>query len=76
MQLEHLWDEFATECHVEILCGYAGHGAHDTDHHMFDRICAEHSADSPTLVVRYGSQFLVLVCQAIAAGKVVTGTRA
>jgi DNA-binding NarL/FixJ family response regulator len=44
VQLEHLWDELATECHVEILCGYAGHGAHDTDNHMFDRICAEHSA--------------------------------
>jgi DNA-binding NarL/FixJ family response regulator len=44
VQLEHLWDELAKECNVEILCGYASHGAHHADHHLFDRICAEHSA--------------------------------
>jgi hypothetical protein len=43
VRLEQLWDELSKECDVEILCGYTGCG-HHADQHVFDRICAEHSA--------------------------------
>jgi DNA-binding NarL/FixJ family response regulator len=47
IQLEHLWDEVARTCDVDILCGYVlknfqqGPGSH-----IYGRICAEHSAVS------------------------------
>jgi hypothetical protein len=45
IRVEHLWDEIATTDDVDILCGYSlgsFHGGQGS--HMFQRICAEHSA--------------------------------
>src|SRR5260221_4787902 len=44
VQLEHLWDEIARTCNIDILCGYVLNGfqrAHES--HVYERICAEHS---------------------------------
>ena len=42
---EQLWDEIAKTCDVDILCGYPMSSFHrEEDSHIFQRICAEHSA--------------------------------
>lgn len=44
IQLEHLWDEIARTCNIDILCGYVLNGfqrAHESP--VYERICAEHS---------------------------------
>jgi hypothetical protein len=43
--LEHLWDEVARTCDLDILCGYSTKGfLREPDSQMYERICAEHSA--------------------------------
>jgi hypothetical protein len=45
IRMEQLWNEVAKTYDVDILCGYplgSFHGAQDS--HIFQRICAEHSA--------------------------------
>jgi DNA-binding NarL/FixJ family response regulator len=45
IRLEQLWDEVGTTFEMDILCGYALSSFHDEeDEHVFQRICAEHSA--------------------------------
>ena len=45
IQLEHLWDEIARRYDVDILCGYALQEFRGMESsHIFQRICAEHSA--------------------------------
>jgi hypothetical protein len=45
IRLEQLWDEIARTYDVDILCGYPLSGVHrDENSHVFQRICAEHSA--------------------------------
>jgi DNA-binding NarL/FixJ family response regulator len=45
IRLEQLWDEVSTTFNVDILCGYALSSFHgDEDEHVFQSICAEHSA--------------------------------
>jgi DNA-binding NarL/FixJ family response regulator len=45
IQLEHLWDEIANTCNVDILCGYVLHGfQREEESHIYASICAEHSA--------------------------------
>jgi DNA-binding NarL/FixJ family response regulator len=45
IQVEHLWDEIAKSCDVDILCGYyPGTVQGEMDSQIFQRICAEHSA--------------------------------
>jgi DNA-binding NarL/FixJ family response regulator len=45
IRLEQLWDEVATAFEVDILCGYALSSFHGKeDEHIFQSICAEHSA--------------------------------
>jgi DNA-binding NarL/FixJ family response regulator len=45
IRLEQLWDEVGTIFEVEILCGYALSNIHgEEDEHVFQSICAEHSA--------------------------------
>jgi DNA-binding NarL/FixJ family response regulator len=45
VQLEHLWDEIAKICNVDILCGYMSDSFHrEQDSLIYERICAEHSA--------------------------------
>ena len=45
IQLEHLWDEIAKTCDVDILCGYVLNGCQrEQESHIYERICAEHSA--------------------------------
>ena len=45
IRLEQLWDQIATIYEVDILCGYALSNFHDKkDEHVFQSICAEHSA--------------------------------
>jgi hypothetical protein len=45
IQLEHLWDQIASNSDVDILCGYALNDFRDSESsHVFQRICAEHSA--------------------------------
>jgi DNA-binding NarL/FixJ family response regulator len=47
VQVEHLWDEIAKNCNVEILCGYVLNSFHrEQESHIYERICAEHSAVS------------------------------
>lgn len=44
VQVEHLWDEIARTCNIDILCGYVLNGfqrAHESP--VYERICAEHS---------------------------------
>jgi DNA-binding NarL/FixJ family response regulator len=44
-QLEHLWDEIAKTCDVDILCGYVLKSCQrEQESHIYERICAEHSA--------------------------------
>ena len=45
IQLEHLWDEIAKTYDVNVLCGYVlTDFQREQEHHILDRICAEHSA--------------------------------
>jgi hypothetical protein len=45
IRLEQLWDEIARTFDVDILCGYSLSGDHHEENsHVFQRICAEHSA--------------------------------
>jgi DNA-binding NarL/FixJ family response regulator len=45
IRLEQLWDQMAKTYDVDILCGYPLGSFHDNRHsHVFQRICAEHSA--------------------------------
>jgi DNA-binding NarL/FixJ family response regulator len=45
IQLEHLWDEIAKTCDVDILCGYVLSSCQrEQESHIYERICAEHSA--------------------------------
>ena len=45
IQLEHLWDEIARTCEVDILCGYILESfQREQENHMYERICAVHSA--------------------------------
>ena len=45
IQLEHLWDEIAKSCDVDILCGYVLNSfQRQQETHIYERICAEHSA--------------------------------
>jgi MEDS: MEthanogen/methylotroph, DcmR Sensory domain len=47
VRLEHLWDQIAKNCNVEILCGYVLNSFHrEQESHIYERICAEHSAVS------------------------------
>ena len=45
IQIEHLWDEMATEYDVNTLCGYVlSDFQRDQEGSIYERICAEHSA--------------------------------
>ena len=45
IRLEQLWDSVGTAFKVNILCGYALSSFHgEEDEHVFQSICAEHSA--------------------------------
>ncbi len=45
IQLEHLWDEIAQTCNMDILCGYVLTSfQRGQEGHIYQRICAEHSA--------------------------------
>jgi len=45
LRLEQLWDEVGTTFEMDILCGYALASFHgEEDEHVFQSICAEHSA--------------------------------
>ena len=45
IRVEQLWDEVGKTFGVDILCGYALSSFHgDEDEHVFQSICAEHSA--------------------------------
>jgi DNA-binding NarL/FixJ family response regulator len=45
IQVEHLWDEIAKTCNVDILCGYVLTSfQRERESHVYDSICAEHSA--------------------------------
>ena len=45
IRLEQLWDEVSKTFGVDILCGYALSSFHgEEDEHVFQSICAEHSA--------------------------------
>ena len=47
VQVEHLWDEIAKHYNVDILCGYVlNRFQHEQENHIYERICAEHSAVS------------------------------
>jgi DNA-binding NarL/FixJ family response regulator len=45
IQLEHLWDEIASTCNVDILCGYVLKSfQREEGSYIYASICAEHSA--------------------------------
>jgi DNA-binding NarL/FixJ family response regulator len=47
VEVEHLWDEIAKSCNVDILCGYVLNSfQREQESHIYERICAEHSAVS------------------------------
>ena len=47
VEVEHLWDEIAKSCNVEILCGYVlSSFQREQESHIYERICAKHSAVS------------------------------
>jgi DNA-binding NarL/FixJ family response regulator len=47
IQVEHLTDEIAKSCKVDILCGYVLTSLQrEQESHIYERICAEHSAVS------------------------------
>jgi DNA-binding NarL/FixJ family response regulator len=48
IQVEHLTDEVAKTGNVDILCGYVLNSSQrDQESHIYERICAEHSAVFP-----------------------------
>jgi hypothetical protein len=48
IQVEHLTDEVAKSGNVDILCGYVLNSLQrDQESHIYERICAEHSAVFP-----------------------------
>jgi DNA-binding NarL/FixJ family response regulator len=48
VQVEHLWDEIARTCDIDILCGYVLNGfQREQESHIYEKICAEHSVVSP-----------------------------
>jgi DNA-binding NarL/FixJ family response regulator len=47
IEVEHLWDEIAKSCNVDILCGYVlSDPQRERERHICERICSEHSAVS------------------------------
>ena len=47
VDVEHLWDEIAKSCNVDVLCGYVlSSFQREQESHIYERICAEHSAVS------------------------------
>ena len=45
IRVEHLWDEIAKTYDVDILCGYAlANFQREQENHIYEGICAEHSA--------------------------------
>jgi MEDS: MEthanogen/methylotroph, DcmR Sensory domain len=45
IRVEQLWDEVGKTFEVDILCAYASSSFHgEEDEHVFQSICAEHSA--------------------------------
>jgi DNA-binding response OmpR family regulator len=43
IQVEHVTDEIARTCNVDILCGYVlNRFQHEQESHIYERICAEH----------------------------------
>jgi hypothetical protein len=45
IQCEHLWDEIARTCDVDVLCGYVLNSFQiEQESHIYHRIRAEHSA--------------------------------
>jgi len=47
IQVEHLWDEIARNCKIEMLCGYVLNSIQrEQESDMYERICAEHSGVS------------------------------
>jgi DNA-binding NarL/FixJ family response regulator len=47
VEVEHLWDAIAQICNVDILCGYVlSSFQRERENHIYERICAEHSAAS------------------------------
>jgi DNA-binding NarL/FixJ family response regulator len=45
IQVEHLWDEIAKTYKLDILCGYVlNRFQREQESHVYERICAEHSA--------------------------------
>jgi len=47
VEVEHLWDEIAKSCDVDILCGYVLNSfQRERESHIYERICAKHSAVS------------------------------
>jgi DNA-binding NarL/FixJ family response regulator len=47
VQIEHLWDEIARTHEVDMLCGYVLNSfQREQESHIYERICAEHSAVS------------------------------
>ena len=55
IQVEHLWDEIAKNCKVDILCGYVLNSfQREQEGDIYERICAEHSGVSSQ---RTGDEF-------------------
>jgi DNA-binding NarL/FixJ family response regulator len=47
IQIEHLWDEIAETCQVDVLCGYVLNSLErETESDFYQRVCAEHSSVS------------------------------
>ncbi len=47
VEAEHLFDEIAKSCNVDIFCGYVLNSfQREQESHIYERICAEHSAVS------------------------------
>ena len=47
VEVEQLWDEIAKSSNVDILCGYVlSSFQREQESHIYERICAEHSAVS------------------------------
>ncbi len=47
VEVEHLCDEIAKSCNIDILCGYVlNRFQREQQSHIYERICAEHSAVS------------------------------
>ena len=45
VEVEHLWDEIAKNCNVDILCGYVLNSfQREQKSHIYERICAKHTA--------------------------------